>query len=138
MHKSLSLLFLAVPAIVSPVSAQAAYETLSVSEFVQAQMNLLRGLSDILNSPDTARDPQKAAISINAISNVLASLATAKPEATMEEIAALQTELGDEPKQVAIALQQALQKIVSHNFYNSPELQTAVMNFAVQSQQLQR
>ena len=68
---------------------------------------------------------------------MLVQLAACKPAATPQEIAIINAEMGTEAKAVSIALQQALQKTVDNNFYNSQELLAAIQNFVAAMQGLQ-
>lgn len=127
----------AVPVLVAPAQAQLQSETLSASDFVQAQMNILKGVTEMLNIKQIANDPQEVATGINQLSSMLVQLAACKPAATPQEIAIINAEMGTEAKAVSVALQQALQKTVDNNFYNSQELLAAIQNFVAAMQGLQ-
>ena len=127
----------AVPALVAPAQAQLQSETLSASDFVQAQMNILKGITEMLNIKQIASDPQEVAAGINQLSGMLVQLAACKPTATPQEIATINAEMGDETMAIASALQQALQKTADNNFYNSQELLAAIQNFVAAMQSLQ-
>lgn len=127
----------AVPALVAPVQAQEQGEALSASDFVQAQMNILKGITEMLNIKQIADAPQEVAAGINQLSGMLVQLAGCKPTATPQEIATINAEMGDETREVASALQQALQKTADNNFYNSQELIAAIQNFVAAMQSLQ-
>ena len=136
MNKYLPLALISVPAIICPSHAQDMGKTLSASEFVQAQMNILKGVTELLNIKSIADAPQEVAASINQLSAMLVALAQYKPVTTPEEVALIETEFTEETKEVSLALQQALQKTVDMNFYGSEELLAAIQNFANSMQQL--
>lgn len=134
-HTALALS--AAPAFICTVNAQELDHSLSAAEFVQAQIHLLQGVTQILNIKHIAEAPQEAAAGINQLSGCILQLAASKPTATPEEIATIHTDIGTDAKAITSSLQQALQKTIDNNFYNSQELLTAIQHFVSCMQQLQ-
>ena len=120
----------AVPAMVAPAVAQE--ETLTVSDYIQAQLALLDGVTELLNMPTIAQDPSDAAKGVQQLTQYAAALASLKGQLNADELAAAQGALESDPAAQAIGagLIAAINKLADNNFYNSAELANAVQQFA--------
>lgn len=125
-----TVLFAALPALVAPAAAQQMEQTISASDFVEAQLAIIDGMTGLLSIKDIAKDPNSVAAGINQLTGMVHQLAAVKPVATAEDAAIIETELAEKARTAAARLQQALEITVEHNFYNCQELAEAVQSFA--------
>ncbi len=137
MTRVLPVLFAAMPALVAPAAAQQADQTITASEFVEAQIAVIKGMTELLSVKGIEKDPQTVAGGINQLAGMIHQLAALKPVATAEDTAIIETELADQARTAATELHQALETTVERNFYNSQELAEAVQNFAAAFRSLQ-
>lgn len=131
------VLFSALPALVAPAMAQQAEENISATDFVEAQLAIIKGMTELLQVKDIENDPQSVANGINQLAGMVQQLAALQPKATAEDAAIIETELADKARTAAMELQQALEATMERNFYNSQELADAIQNFAASFQALQ-
>ena len=129
MTRVFPVLFAAVPALVAPAIAQQSEQTISASEFVEAQIAIIQGMTGLLTVKGIESSPQTVADGVNQLAGMILQLAAVKPAATAEDAAIIETELADEARAAATELQRALETTVERNFYNSQELAAAVQNF---------
>ena len=125
-----TVLFAALPALIAPAAAQQMEQTISASEFVEAQLAIINGMTSLLTIKYIAQDPKSVAAGINQLTGMVQQLAAVKPVATAEDAAIIETELADKARTAATGLQQALEITVERNFYNCQELAEAVQGFA--------
>lgn len=130
------VLFAALPALVAPAMAQQAEENISASDFVEAQLAIVKGMTELLTVKGIENDPVSVANGINQLAGMVQQLAALQPQATAEDAAIIETELADKARTAAQALQRALEATVERNFYNSQELADAIQNFAASFQAL--
>lgn len=130
------VLFAALPALVAPAMAQQAEENISATDFVEAQLAIVKGMTELLQMKGIENDPQSVANGINQLAGMVQQLAALQPQATAEDAAIIETELADKARTAALELQQALEATVERNFYNSQELADAIQNFAASFQTL--
>jgi hypothetical protein len=130
------VLFAAVPALVAPAYAQQPDQTISASEFVEAQIAIIKGMTGLLTVKGIESSPQTVAGGVNQLAGMILQLAAVKPAATAEDAAIIETELADEARAAATELQRALETTVERNFYNSQELAEAIQNFVSAFQSL--
>lgn len=131
------VLFSALPALVAPAMAQQAEENISATDFVEAQLAIIKGMTELLQVKGIENDPQSVANGINQLAGMVQQLAALQPKATAEDAAIIETELADKARTAAMELQQALEATMERNFYNSQELADAIQNFAASFQALQ-
>lgn len=136
MNRITPVLFAALPALVAPAMAQQAEENISASDFVEAQLAIVKGMTELLKMKGIENDPQSVANGINQLAGMVQQLAALQPQATAEDAAVIETELADQARAAALELQQALEATVERNFYNSQELADAIQNFAASFQAL--
>ena len=130
MTRVLPVLFAALPALVAPAVAQQADQTISVSEFVEAQIAVINGMTELLSVKGIEKDPQPVADGINQLAGMIHQLAALKPVATAEDAAIIETDYADKARAAATELHRVLELTVERNFYNSQALAEAVQNFA--------
>ena len=136
MNRITPVFFAALPALVAPAMAQQAEENISATDFVEAQLAIIKGMTELLQVKGIENDPQSVANGINQLSGMVQQLAALQPQATAEDAAIIETELADKARTAALELQQALEATVERNFYNSQELADAIQNFAASFQTL--
>ena len=136
MNRITPVLFAALPALVAPAMAQQAEENISATDFVEAQLAIVKGMTELLQMKGIENDPQSVANGINQLAGMVQQLAALQPQATAEDAAIIETELADKARTAALELQQALEATVERNFYNSQELADAIQNFAASFQAL--
>ena len=136
MTRVLPVLCAAIPALIVPAEAQQAGQDISASEFVEAQIAIIQGMTGLLTikgiekeAPTVEKEAPTVAAGINQLAGMIQQLAPLKPAASAQDIAIIETELADKARTSAAALQRALETTVENNFYNSPELAEAVQNF---------
>ena len=119
----------AVPAMVAPAAAQE--ETLTVSDYIQAQLALLGGVTELLNMPTVAQDPADTAKGVQQLAQYAAALASLKSQLNADDLAAAQGALESDPSAqiIGAGFIAAVNKLADNNFYNSSELATAVQQF---------
>ena len=130
------VLFAVLPAIVAPAMAQQTEENISASDFVEAQLAIIKGMTELLTVKGIENDPVSVANGINQLAGMVQQLAALQPQATAEDAAIIETQLADQARTAAMELQQALEATVERNFYNSQELADAIQNFAASFQAL--
>ena len=130
MTKTPYLLFAAVSGIIAPVSARQAQESLSISEFMEAQITIIQSATELLNIKSIASAPQEVAAGISQLTGILHQLKAVKPQVREEDKALMQTEYGEKAKTAATALNQALTRTINSNFYNSQELAESIQQFS--------
>ena len=135
MNRITPVLFAALPALVAPAMAQQE-ENISATDFVEAQLAIIKGMTELLQVKGIENDPQSVANGINQLAGMVQQLAALQPQATAEDAAIIETELADKARTAALELQQALEATVERNFYNSQELADAIQNFAASFQAL--
>ncbi len=130
MTKTPYLLFAAVSGIIAPVSARQAQESLSISEYVEAQITIIQSATELLNIKSIASAPQEVAAGISQLTGFIYQLKAVKPQVREEDKALMQTEYGEKAKAAATALNQALTRTINSNFYNSQELAESIQQFS--------
>ena len=115
---------------VAPAVAQE--ETLTVSDYIQAQLALLDGVTELLNMPTIAQDPSDAAKGLNQLTQYAAALVSMKGLLNADELATAQGALENNPAAQAVGagFMQAVNRTMDNKFYNSNELATALRDFA--------
>lgn len=136
MHRTAYVLCAALTAIVAPAAAQPTDESITASDFVAAQITIIKGMTGLLTIKGIENAPQDVAAGINQLAAMVQQLAAMKPAAGAEDAAVVETELADQARAAATGLQQALQATADRNFYNSQELADAVQHFATAFQSL--
>ena len=114
---------------VAPAAAQE--ETLTVSDYIQAQQALLGGVTELLNMPTVAQDPADTAKGVQQLAQYAAALASLKSQLNADELAVAQGALESDPSAqiIGAGFIAAVNKLADNNFYNSSELATAVQQF---------
>lgn len=130
MHRSAFVFCAALPAIVAPAAARQTDESITATDFVAAQITIIKGMTEMLTIKGIENAPQDVAAGINQLAAMVQQLAALKPAAGAEDAAVVETALADQARAAAAGLQQALQTTADRNFYNSQELADAVQNFA--------
>ena len=136
MNRITPVLFAVLPALVVPSMAQQSEENISATDFVEAQLAIIKGMTELLQVKGIENDPQSVANGINQLAGMVQQLAALQPQATTEDAAIIETQLADQARTAALELQQALEATVERNFYNSQELADAIQNFAASFQAL--
>lgn len=132
-----ALAFIAVlPAIVAPATAQQTADAISATDFVNAQITVIEGMTELLSIKGIEKSPQDVATGINQLASIVQQLAAVKPTASSADAALIETELADKARAAATKLQQVLETTAQRNFYNSQELADAIQNFAMSFQAL--
>lgn len=130
-------LMAALPGIVLPATAQQTDQTISASEFVETQMAIIKGMTALLSVKGIESNPQAVAGGIDKLSEMVWKLSAIKPAYDSRQAALVETELADQARAAAQALQHALELTVEQNFYNSQELATAIQGFVAAFKALQ-
>ena len=130
MTRVLPVLCAAIPALIVPAEAQQVGQDISASEFVEAQIAIIQGMTGLLTIKGIEKEAPTVAAGINQLTGMIQQLAPLKPAASAQDAALIETELADKARTSAAALQRALEKTVENNFYNSQELAEAIQNFA--------
>lgn len=130
MTRVLPVLCAAIPALIIPAEAQQVGQNISASEFVEAQIAIIKGMTKLLTIKGIEQETQTVAAGINQLAGMIQQLATLKPAATAQDVAIIETDLADQARTAASELQRVLETTVERNFYNSQELAAAVQNFA--------
>lgn len=136
MHRTAFFFCAVLPAIIAPAAAQQTNEGLTASDFVAAQITIIRSMTELLSIKGIENAPQEVATGINQLAAMVQQLAAMKPAAGAGDAAVVETELADQARAAATGLQQALERTAASNFYNSQELADAVQNFASAFQSL--
>lgn len=136
MNKLIFPLLCTLPAIVAPAHAQMTDVSITAADFVRAQIAIIKGMTEMLSINGIEGAPQEVAAGVTQLTAMVQQLAAMKPNASADDVATIETELADEARTAAQALQQALETTVSRNFYNSQELADAVQAFATAFQSL--
>lgn len=126
----------ALPAIVAPAAAQQPADAISATDFVNAQITIIEGMTELLSIKGIEKSPQDVATGINQLAGIVQQLAAVKPTASSADAALVETELADKARAAATKLQQVLKNTAERNFYNSQELADAIQNFALSFQAL--
>lgn len=126
----------ALPAIVAPATAQQPADAISATDFVNAQITIIEGMTELLSIKGIEKSPQDVATGINQLAGIVQQLAAVKPTASSADAALVETELADKARAAATKLQQVLKNTAERNFYNSQELADAIQNFALSFQAL--
>lgn len=126
----------ALPAIVAPAAAQQPADAISATDFVNAQITIIEGMTELLSIKGIEKSPQDVATGINQLAGIVQQLAAVKPTASSADAALVETELADKARAAATKLQQVLKNTAERNFYNCQELADAIQNFALSFQAL--
>ena len=136
MNKLPFLLLAAVSVMTAPADAQQHVESLGVSEYLEAQINVVNSAAQLLNIKSIANAPQEVAAGINQLTGILHQLRAAKPHTDAADNARMQTEMGQEAQTAAATLHQALATTIKNDFYHCQELVEALQQFANALQKL--
>lgn len=120
----------AVAVVVAPAMAQDGQIT--VADYIQTQQALLSGVTELMNLPIIAEDPNDVAAAIEELTKYAAALVSLKGQLNADELAAAQGNLESDPvaQSVGAGFVAAVNKLNDNQFYNSPRLAAALQNFA--------
>lgn len=128
------LLFPAIVAILAlPTQAQNGGEKLSGAQYVETQLTLLNGVTEMLNIPSIANAPDEVATGIQQLTGHLRVLAAYKQEIPASELEKAQAVANKKARTHAAgqAFLAAINKTAANNFYNSSKLADAIRELSV-------
>lgn len=129
--------FAAVPAMIAPASAQAAQQV-TASQYVEAQLAILKGATELLTLEGIAANPAEVAAGLNQLAQMTAALASLKSSINAAELEAAEAEVRTDPEthMVGQAFIAAVTHVSSKNFYNCEQLAIAVQTLNAAMEQL--
>lgn len=115
--------------LVAPAIAQE--QTFTVKDYIQTQMALLNGMTELLNNKNIAEAPSEVAAAVKQLTQYAVVLVNLKGQLNADDLAAAQGNLEIDPvaQATGTAFVAAVQSLAEKNFYNSNELATAVQQF---------
>ena len=126
----------AVAVLVAPAVAQE--QQITVADYILSQQALLGGVTELLNLPTIAEDPDSVAAAIEELTKYAVTLVSLKSELNAEELAIAQGNLESDPAAQAVGsgFISAVNQLNARQFYNSQRLATALQNFAAALSQM--
>ena len=129
MNKIAYIALAAVPALVAPAAAQD--QKITVSDYIETQMAILKGMNELLTIQGVAEAPGDLVPAVAQLTQYASALANLKSQLDAGELAAAQAELENDAEAQAIghALTNSLNVLIANNFYNSKELAAVIQSF---------
>lgn len=111
-----------------PAQAQQNAESLSGAQYVETQLTLLNGVTEMLSIPSIAEAPDEVAAGIQQLLEYLRVLAACKQEIPATELEAAQAAANQKARTHALgqAFLAVINKTSANNFYNSCKLADAI------------
>lgn len=116
-----------------PAQAQNGGEKLSGAQYVETQLTLLTGVTEMLNIPSLADAPDEVAAGIQQLVGHLRVLAAYKQEIPAPDLEKAQSAANKKARTHAVgqAFLAAINKTAANNFYNSSKLADAIRELSL-------